>query len=224
MEKIKYFLKSLIGVLFFIVIMFIAAGRINYLQGIIYLSVSIFGLILNVITAKDNEELMKERTKPGENVKSWDKKILGLLALITLFSYILAGLDSGRYHWSPSFNLTYYLLGAVIVLIGQIIFLTAKNQNAFFSSVARIQDERQHSVCDVGMYSFVRHPGYLGMIISWLGFPIIMGSFYSIIPVTVAIILLIFRTYLEDKMLTEELNGYKEYKQKTNYRLIPYIW
>ncbi len=105
METIKFFLKSFAGVMFFIIIMFIAAGRLNYLQGWIYLVISIFGLVLNIFLIKNNEQLMNERASPGTNVKTWDKKILGLLALTTIAAYITAGLDSGRFHWSTDFNL-----------------------------------------------------------------------------------------------------------------------
>lgn len=224
MEKTKFFFKSLIGVMFFIIIMFIAAGTLNYLQGWIYLIVSVFGLVLNIFLIKNNEQLMNERTKPGTNIKNWDKKILGLLALVTIAAYIVAGLDSGRFHWSPDFNIVYCGLGIILVLSGQILFLIAKYQNNFFSSVARIQTEREHSVCDMGLYKIVRHPGYLGMVVSWIGFPFVMGSIYSSIPVLIAILLLIVRTFLEDNMLHYELPGYRDYQQKTKFKLIPFIW
>lgn len=224
MEKIKYFFKSFIGVMIFNSIIFIAAGKLSYVEGLTYLFISTLGLVLNVISMKNKEELMAERSKPGENIKSWDKKILGLSALMTIITYIIAGLDSGRFNWSPKFQLQYLIIGIIITLVGQISFLVAKNQNKFFSSVARIQTERNHSVCDTGVYKIVRHPGYFGMIISWLGFPLVLGSLFSIIPVIISITLIIIRTQLEDKMLTEELLEYKDYSKKTNFKLIPLIW
>lgn len=224
MEKVKYFFKSLLGISLFLIFMFISAGKINYTQGLIYFFINILGLVLNIITIPDNDDLIKERQQTGDNIKDWDKKILGLSALFTIISYIVAGLDSGRFHWSPEINIKYSIFGAFIVLIGQIIFLVAKSQNNFFSSVARIQTERNHSVCNNGLYKVVRHPGYIGMIISWVGFPIVMTSIYSLIPVIISIILIVLRTNLEDKMLEEELVGYDDYKQKTKYRLVPYIF
>lgn len=224
MKKIKYFLKSFVGIMIFNAIIFIAAGKLNYVEGLTYLSISILGLALNVITMQNKEELMNERSKPSENTKGWDKKILVFLAIITIISYIIAGLDSGRFHWSPNFSTIYFILGIIFVFVGQVIFLVSKNQNEFFSSVARIQTERNHIVCDKGLYKIVRHSGYLGMIISWIGFPFVLCSIYSAIPVLFAILLLILRTSLEDKMLEEELSGYKEYKQRVKYKLVPYIW
>ena len=103
-------------------------------------------------------------------------------------------------------------------------FLVAQKQNAFFSSVVRIQSERGHKVCDVGLYTIVRHPAYLGMLIQTVGFPMFFGSLWSIIPVLLSIGIIFVRTYLEDKMLVQELDGYKEYTTKTRYRIIPQVW
>jgi protein-S-isoprenylcysteine O-methyltransferase Ste14 len=183
MEKVKYFIKSSLGVLFFILIIFMAAGRADFIQGWVFLALSFFGLVLNLITIRNNEQLMEERAKPGKDVKPWDKKILGLLALTTLIAYIIAGLDAGRFHWSPVFNGAFFILGVFLILSGQIIFTFAKKQNAFFSSVARIQTESGHVVCDAGIYQFIRHPGYLGIIICWIGFPLVFSSIYCTAPV-----------------------------------------
>lgn len=110
------------------------------------------------------------------------------------------------------------------MIIGQIIFLTARSQNNFFSSVVRIQKDRGHVVCDTGLYKTIRHPGYLGMIISLIGLPFITTSIWSVIPTLIAIILLLIRTTLEDITLINELEGYDEYARKTRYKLIPLIW
>lgn len=224
MLKLRFFAKSFAGIFFFILILFISAGRMTYDQGWIYSALSFLGLLLNFITIKDNPELMKERSKPEKDAKKWDKQILGFSALITLVAVVVAGLDSGRFQWSPRFRWYYILLGSILMLTGQILFLLAKNQNTFFSSVARIQTERGHTVCDSGLYRSIRHPGYLGMIVSWTGFPLIMGSLYSIIPSIAAIVLLLIRTQLEDHMLVNELPGYVQYVQKTRYRLVPKVW
>jgi protein-S-isoprenylcysteine O-methyltransferase Ste14 len=221
---LKHFVKSFLGISFFFVFMFIAAGKINYFEGWIYFAISIFGLAINIATTKNNDELISERAKPGTNTQSWDKKILGFSALLTILSYIIAGLDSGRFNWSGSFDFRITTLGVFLVIAGQIIFAIAKYQNNFFSSVVRIQTDRNHKVCDRGLYKFVRHPGYLGMTLAWIGFPLVLNSIYSSIPVLMAITLLIIRTNLEDKFLSKELIGYKQYMKKTKYRIIPFVW
>ena len=111
-----------------------------------------------------------------------------------------------------------------LTLIGQVIFLKARKENKFFSSVVRIQTDRGHTVCDTGIYRIVRHPGYAGMIISMAAIPLISGSLLSMIPIAIAIILLVMRTYFEDVALKKELLGYNEYSLKKRQRLIPKIW
>lgn len=138
--------------------------------------------------------------------------------------YITAGLDSGRFCWSPDFHWSLYAIGIIMTVVGQLLFLIAQKQNKFFSSTVRIQTERNHSVCETGLYKFVRHPAYLGSIIQSLGFPLIFGSLWSIIPISLSVILLVTRTYLEDKTLINELKCYTEYAEKTRFRIFPYFW
>jgi protein-S-isoprenylcysteine O-methyltransferase Ste14 len=102
--------------------------------------------------------------------------------------------------------------------------MIAQKQNRFFSSTVRIQADREHIVCETGLYKIVRHPAYLGSIIQSVGFPLLFESLWSIIPVSVLIILHFIRTYLEDNTLLNELKGYKEYSGKTRFKVIPYIW
>jgi protein-S-isoprenylcysteine O-methyltransferase Ste14 len=219
----KHFFKSFLGISFFFIFLFLAAGRIDYWQGWLYYGVSMLGLAINFFTSK-NADLIQERDKPGADVQNWDKKILGLLALLTVIAYVIAGLDSGRFFWTAPFSAGLIALGVSLSLAGQIIFAVAKYQNNFFSSVVRHQKDRNHQVCDRGLYKIVRHPGYLGMIIPWVGFPLILNSLYSIVPALLGMILLIVRTSLEDQFLAKELAGYKEFQQQTKYRLFPFIW
>jgi len=222
--KTGYTIKLLIGTLVFFTILFISAGRIDYWQGLIYVIIGLIMFLLNHTVLRIDSELLNERSKPGEGTKKWDKTILGLSFLITISMYITAGLDSGRYHWSPDFHWSIYLLGIILTILGQLLFLIAQKQNKFFSSTVRIQTDRGHIVCESGLYKMVRHPAYLGSIIQSLGFPLLFGSLWSIIPISISIILLITRTNLEDKTLKKELKGYPEYSNKTRYKIIPYIW
>jgi protein-S-isoprenylcysteine O-methyltransferase Ste14 len=222
--KTSYILKHFIGTFIFFLILFISAGRIDYWQGLIYVIIGLIMSILNYTVLKPDYDLLTERAKPGEGSKKWDKILLGLSFLITITMFTLAGLDSGRYHWSPNFHWSLSLIGILLTASGQLLFLVAQKQNKFFSSTVRIQTDRYHTVCDTGLYKIVRHPAYLGSIIQSLGFPLFFGSLWSILPVGLLIILHIVRTYLEDKTLKEELNGYPEYSLNTRYKIIPYIW
>ena len=224
MKTVQLLIKSMAGTFLFLLILFISAGRINYVQGWLYASVNIISVLLNSLLLRNNNELAAERSSVKEGTKSWDKKILGLSAVILVITYIVAGLDSGRYQWSSRFHWSINAIGIVLILCGEVIFLTAQKQNKFFSSIMRIQTDRGHTVCETGIYKVVRHPAYFGMIVTAIGIPLILGSLWSIIPSVFSIILIVIRTSLEDKTLFNELNGYREYTYKTRYRLVPFIW
>ncbi len=222
--KKNYFIKHLIGTVVMLSVLFLSAGRFDYWHGLLFTLTSIIMLILNYTLLRPDAQLLEERSMPGSNTKQWDKKILGLLAVTTLILYIVAGLDSGRYQWSPHFPWPLYLIGIFATIVGQLFFLIAQKQNTFFSSVVRIQNDRNHQVYSNGLYSVVRHPAYLGMCIQSIGFPLLFGSVWSVIPVGITLILLIIRTNLEDSTLQSELSGYADYVKKTRYKLIPFIW
>ncbi|HBC79846.1 MAG TPA: isoprenylcysteine carboxyl methyltransferase [Bacteroidales bacterium] len=224
MKTIQLAIKSLLGTLFFLLVLFISAGRINYWQGWLYTAICILSVFLNAYALKDKADLAAERAVVKSGTKSWDKKILGLSAVILIITYIVAGLDSGRYHWSPPFNGGVNATGAALIIAGEVIFLMAQKENRFFSSVMRIQTDRGHTVCDTGIYKIIRHPAYFGNIITALGIPLILGSLWGFIPSAVSIILVIIRTYLEDRTLIKELDGYSDYSSRTRFRLLPYIW
>ena len=222
--KASYVIKHFIGAFLFFIILFISAGRIIYWQGLIYLIIGLIMFLLNYTVLRIDSELLNERSRPGEGTKKWDKMILGLSLLVTIAMYVTAGLDSGRYHWSPDFHWSIYILGIILTISGQLLFLIAQKQNKFFSSTVRIQTNREHVVCKTGLYKIVRHPAYLGSIIQALGFPLLFGSLWSVIPICLLIILFVTRTNLEDKTLKNELKGYPEYSNTTRYKIIPYVW
>ena len=181
-------------------------------------------LILNYTALRLDDELTKERSKPGEGVKKWDKIILGLSFLLTIGMYVVAGFDSGRYHWSPEFHWSIYATGIVLTITGQLLFLIAQKQNRFFSSTVRIQTDRGHYCFAILVcIKLSGHPAYLGSVIQTVGFPLLFGSLWSILPISILIIILVIRTILEDKTLKSELKGYVEYADKTKYMLIPYL-
>lgn len=222
--KASYIIKHMVGSLVFFSILFISAGRLDYWQGIIYVALGLIMATLNYTVLKIDPELLKERARPAKDTKKWDKAILGITFLATIAMYVVAGLDSGRYHWSPDFHWGLVILGIVLTAAGQLLFLVAQKQNKYFSSTVRIQTDREHKVCDKGLYRLVRHPAYLGMMIQSLGFPLLFGSLWSIVPIALMMILLIARTSLEDQTLLNELKGYLEYAERTKYRMIPGVW
>ena len=157
-------------------------------------------------------------------MRDWDKVVGGLFGVMYFIVLLLvAGLDA-RYGWTGEVDLRLHIMGAVGSLVGFSLFSWAMISNAYFSTVARIQDDRGHAVCTVGPYQYVRHPGYIGGILQSLSNPLMFGSIWSFIPGVLAVALLVLRTLLEDRMLHEELVGYPEYASQVRFRLLPGIW
>jgi protein-S-isoprenylcysteine O-methyltransferase Ste14 len=165
--------------------------------------------------------LTVERASRVHEGVRWDRVLLGVLFLLSIITFIVAGLDSGRLKWSGQVPLIATVAGVLLMMVGQILFALTKRVNSFFSSTVRIETKRKHIVCETGPYCLIRHPGYLGMMISLIGFPLVINSYWSYIPVAISIGILALRTYLEDGFLKLHLEGYTNYALKTRWLLIP---
>ncbi len=125
---------------------------------------------------------------------------------------------AGLKHGSP----WVIVLGYVLLTIGMVGTAWAESVNKFAEPGVRIQPGRK--VVDSGPYRIVRHPMYVAAVFFFGGIPLALGSFWALIPAVMAVIILVVRTALEDRMLQEELPGYKEYAGRVRYRLIPGVW
>ena len=206
------------------VILFIAAGQLNWLWAWLYVGIYLVGVAINAaFMLRYSPETIAERAET-RGAKEWDRVVAGLGALMYFVLLLLvAGLDA-RFGWTGQVALTLHMAGAVAFVLGGALFSWAMISNAYFSGVVRIQVERGHAVCTTGPYRFVRHPGYVGMIIQSLALPLMLGSLWALIPAGLTTCIIILRTALEDKTLHEELTGYAEYAQQTRYRLLPGVW
>ena len=210
------------------ILLFAAAGSLNWLWGWVFSMVYfVCWLGLSLAVASANPHLMNERGKPTREVttgmKNWDKPLLGLYTLFLFAQPIVAGLD-WRNHWSAPVPTVVYLLGNLLVIISFVILSWSMMVNQHFEPIARIQTEKQHRVISTGPYQYVRHPGYLAVILNFLGLPLALGSWYALLIGIAGSIVYVIRTELEDKMLRDELAGYAEFAQATRYRLLPGIW
>lgn len=212
--------------LFFLlgVMLFVTAGTIDYWQGWGFM---IFNLLRTAIAFpifSKKKALVTERMKPGPGTKWWD--IVYHVVSITFFlgMMTMAGLDVGRFHWSPEIPVWGYVAGYAALVASLFWMYWAMWVNPFFSSTVRIQKDRSQHVIQSGPYRYMRHPGYTGGIISEIAMAITLGSYYALIPAGLAVLALIVRTALKDATLQKELHGYKEYTHKVKYRLIPFIW
>jgi protein-S-isoprenylcysteine O-methyltransferase Ste14 len=216
--------RSLAGMTLVAGLVFVAAGRFDYWQGWIFVGLTAASLGVTFLCLRKDPGLLAERARPGRGVKWWDKVYYLLSTPLWFASIVVACLDEGRGHWAPDPPLAVYASAVALFAVGQGLYLWAKSVNPFFSSVARIQADRGQTVCREGPYRFCRHPGYLGGVLFGLATPVILGSYWALLPQVAAVVLLVLRTLLEDRMLTRDLLWYAEYKRSVPALLIPGLW
>jgi len=215
-------ISSYVGILAFAAPIFLAAGTLAYWQGLLYVGVALAGTTLNHLLVREGSDITVDRAARAHEGQAWDKRVLGAIFLVSVVTFAVAGLDSGRFGWTGPVPAWVAIAGVILMPAGQILFAVAKRENAFFSSTVRLHDG--HRVCDTGLYRAVRHPGYLGMLLSLLAFPLLMESFWAFIPASVGALLLVVRTLLEDRFLAAILPGYAAYAARTRWRLIPGVF
>lgn len=214
-------------ILIFPALLLLLAGDLYWLEGWIFSAwfiVLCFSTILYLY--KNDPALLSERYKqPGTSQqKGWDQYVVyGLVLGFTAWISIMP-LDAKRYHWTNNFPLFVQMIGGIALIASFFLFFRSYTDNTFLSPLVRIQEERKQKVVTTGVYGFVRHPMYLGGILMFLGTPLVLASFWGFIIAILLTILIAFRTLGEEKMLSTELEGYEEYKQKVKYRFFPYIW
>jgi protein-S-isoprenylcysteine O-methyltransferase Ste14 len=202
-------------------ILFVSSGRLDWMWAWAYLGVGVGILAINALVM--SPELIAERSEIKEDVKGWDRVLGILIGVLTLGALVVIGLDA-RFGWSPRPAWTIQLGGLVFLVLGQGLFSWAMASNVFFSRAVRIQMDRDHTVATGGPYRYVRHPGYVGYITSWLATSLALGSLWGLIPAGLVGCLMIARTALEDRTLQEELDGYRDYAGLVRYRLLPGVW
>jgi len=202
-------------------ILFIAAGTLSWKWAWAVLLLGLFLLIINLILLP--AELIEERGRKKENAKKWDKMLTSIISFPTILMYVFSGLDH-RFNWTGDVNIIINIAGLVFIFFGSMIFTWSMVSNKFFSTLVRMQIDRQHTVVTEGPYKYVRHPGYLGYMVFTLATPIALGAFSGLIFSGIIGLLLIVRTVLEDATLKKELPGYAEYTKNVKYKLIPFLW
>ena len=218
----KRMVQVIVQFLILAVILFISAGRLDWMWAWAYLGVGVGILIINVLVMPP--ELIAERGRTDKkDIKAWDRVLTTLIILPTLGMPIIAGLDE-RFGWSPQLALAVHLIGLAFIALGQGLFTWAMVSNKFFSTSVRIQMDRDHTVATCGPYRYVRHPGYVGYIVSLFATAVALGSLWALIPAGLTMGLMVVRTALEDRTLLEELDGYQDYAKQVRYRLLPGVW
>lgn len=114
------------------------------------------------------------------------------------------------------------VIAAVLFLLAYLLYAEVMRENAYLSRAIRVEEGQK--VVDTGLYALVRHPMYMATILLFMMIPLVLGSWYALIPFAFYPAIIIIRLRDEEKLLTRELSGYEEYKKKVKYRILPFIW
>lgn len=187
----------------------------------VWVALAAQGLVWLVGVLTLDENLLRERARPrGKDKDPWATAILSVLCVVI---FVVAVLDVARWHWlAPSPVVC--LVAVVVQLCGWLGLVWTMHTNYFFSSAIRLQPDRGQVVIDAGPYARIRHPGYALTSLGFLAMGPAMGSWLAVLPAVLVVADLVYRTYLEERMLREGLPGYADYAGRVKWRWLPGVW
>lgn len=212
--------KFLCGLLLVGLLIFLPAGTLRFaygwlLIGLLFVPMLIAGLVMfwrsPDFLAKRLDAKEKQRTQ---------KSVVALSGLMFVAGFVVAGLDF-RFSWSQM-PLPITIMASVLFLLAYVLYAEVMRENAYLSRTVKVEEGQ--TVVDTGLYGIVRHPMYMATILLFLMIPLVLGSWYALIAFAFYPAIIIVRLKDEEDLLTRELPGYAEYKQKVKYRMIPFIW
>lgn len=221
---VRWLVKSLLLILILAVVLFLTAGRWDWRGAWLYLGLTLLvQMSAGLLLIRISPDLVAERARLQPGTKRWDILLALLVAYHPLYVGAVAGVDV-RLGGSPPFPLALQWIGVSAALLGSLFTTWAMIANRFFSGTVRIQTERGHQVATNGPYAYVRHPGYVGILIFALATPLVLGSMWAFLPAALTVAVIFIRTALEDRTLQAELDGYRAYAGRVRYRLLPGLW
>lgn len=212
--------KYLMGVAMVGLLLFLPAGTFGYWNAWVLLA-ALFGpmLIAGVVMLVTSPDLLRKRLNNKEK-EAQQRIVVALSGLMFLASFILAGLDY-RFSWFPLPSWVVWT-ATVILVLSYLMYAEVMRENAYISRTIEVQENQK--VVDTGLYGVVRHPMYSATILLFLSMPLVLGSAISFIVMLAYIPIIGARIKNEEKVLEDGLEGYKEYKRKVKYKVIPFIW
>lgn len=202
---------------------FLFAGTVDWPGAWLFATVIAATILLNLaVMRRWNPSLLRARLESHAGTKTFDK-VFGAVAALSIGAMLaVAGLDH-RFGWSRLTSATIYM-GIALHFAGMIPITWTMAVNPFLETTVRIQSDRGHFAVRSGPYCVVRHPMYAGLLTALSGWPLIFGSVWSYLPGAILAVALVIRTVFEDRTLRSELDGYRDYTNRTPFRLVPMVW
>ena len=220
----KLFLSALVkftvGFLFVCALLFLSSGTLAYMNGWLFIAILFIPMfILGAVLLFKAPELLEKRLNAKETEKT-QKGVVALSVLVFLFGFIVAGLDF-RFGWS---HVPFWAVVAAsaVFLVSYALYAEVMRENAYLSRTIELQEGQ--TLVDSGLYGIVRHPMYSVTVFLFLSIPILLGSWWSLLCFLPYIFIIVIRIRSEERLLSECLSGYTEYKTRVKYRLVPFIW
>ena len=212
--------KFTCGLLLVGLLIFLPAGTLSYTYGWLLVGL-LFGpmLIAGFVMLSKSPEFLKKRLDAKEK-QGTQKGVVAFSGLMFIVGFVVAGLDF-RFGWSKM-PLWVTIVASALFLVAYALYAEVMRENAYLSRTIKV--EQGQIVVDTGLYGIVRHPMYAVTLLLFLAMPLVLGSWYALIVFAFYPAIIIVRLKDEEALLTKELPGYAQYKQKVKYRLIPFIW
>lgn len=220
----KLFLNAIIkfvcGALLVGLLVFLPAGSLEFFGGWLFTALLFIPMFIAGIFMLVKAPALLEKRLDVKEKRSSQKGVVGFSGLIFIGGFVLSGLDF-RFGWSDVPK-SVVIVASVLFILSYILYAEVMRENAYLSRTIKVEEDQK--VIDTGLYGIVRHPMYGATVILFMMIPLILGSFYALIPFAFYPVIIAIRIIDEEKLLTKELSGYDEYKKKVKYRLIPFIW
>lgn len=199
---------------------FLCAGNARLPMLRVYLVVFAAAGLVSFLTI--NPDLAQERSQPG--TEGIDPAVRPVASALFVATIAVAVLDVGRFHWTTAVSKSAQMAALAVLILANALQIWAMAVNPFFSTALRLQVDRGHHLVAQGPYRFVRHPGYLAMLLIVPSTALALGSTLALIPASIYGAIILFRTAREDRFLISNLAGYADYAGRGRYRLIPGLW
>lgn len=224
MTKLKLLFNALtkffVGFILISLLLFLPAGTFNYKNAWLFIALLFLPMfILGVLLFIKSPELLEKRLDVKEKEKT-QKGVVGFSAILFIASFLISAFDF-RFSWS-NVPLRCVIFASVILIISYGMYAEVLRENIYLSRTIKVQENQK--VIDTGLYGIVRHPMYFSTVFLFLSIPVILASWWGLLCISPYPFFIAIRIMNEEKVLEENLDGYKEYKQKVKYRLIPFVW